>query len=111
MLNLLGGKVKNFESLGSLCGYDATLDLYCIDLEDKPKKIMWNIIFDFSFDFSMAFSLMKRALIYFILILCILSYFQACEPHVVPFGKLLRALTPSDLNSRVLTRDGVANAP
>jgi len=27
MLNLLGGNVENFESLGSLCGYDAPLTL------------------------------------------------------------------------------------
>ena len=102
MFNVLGGSVENFESLGSLCGYDAALDQYCIDLEDKLRKIMWNTIFDFSFDFSMAYSLIKRALIYFILILCMLSYFQACEPHVVAFDKLLHALTTSDLSSRVL---------
>jgi len=40
MFNLLGGNVENFESLGSLCGYDATFDQYCIDIEDKPRKIM-----------------------------------------------------------------------
>ena len=54
MFNMLGANVENFESLGSLCGYDATLDQYCIDLVDMPRKIMWNTIFDFSFDFSMA---------------------------------------------------------
>ena len=104
---MLGRNVDHFESLGSLCRYDAALDQYCIDLEDKPRKIMWNTIFDFSFDFS----LIKRALIYFILILCMLSYFQACEPHAVAFDKLLRALSMSDLNSRVLTRDEGADAP
>jgi len=95
MFNVLGGNVD-------LCGYDAALYQYCIDLKDKPRKIMRNTIFDFSFDFSMAFSLIKRALIYFILILCILSYFQACEPHTVAFDKLLRALTASDWISQVL---------
>ena len=44
MLNLRGGNVENFESLGSLCGYDAALDPYCINLEDKPRKIMWNTL-------------------------------------------------------------------
>jgi len=40
MLNLLGGNVENFESLGSLCGYDAALNPYCINLEYKPRKII-----------------------------------------------------------------------
>jgi len=57
MLNMLGGNVENFESLGSLCGYDATLDLYCVDLVDLPRKIVWHTFFNFSFDFSMAFTL------------------------------------------------------
>jgi len=75
MFNVLGGNLENFESLGSLCGYDAALDQYCIDLEDISRKIMWNTIFGFSFDFSMAFTFIKRALIYFALTLCMLSYF------------------------------------
>ena len=102
MFNVLGGNVENFESLGSLCGYDAALDPYCINLEDKPRKIMWNTIFDFSFDFSVAFDLLKRALIFFSLILCMLSFLQACEPHAVAFNKLMRALTMSDLRSRIV---------
>jgi len=39
-LNLLGGNVDSFLSLGYFCGYDASLDLYCIFLVDKPRKIM-----------------------------------------------------------------------
>jgi len=46
----------------------------------------------------MAFSLIKRALIYFILILWMLSYCQACKPFAEEFEKLLRAFTMSDLN-------------
>ena len=59
---------------------------------------MWTTIFDF----SMAFDLLKRALIFFSLILCMLSYLHACEPHAVAFDKLLRALTTSNLRSRVV---------
>ena len=40
MFNMLGGNVDNFLSLGYFCGYDASLDLYCIFLVDKPRKIM-----------------------------------------------------------------------
>jgi len=98
MLNLLGGNVENFESLGSLCGYNAALDPYCIDLVDMPRKIMWTTIFDF----SMAFDLLKRALIFFSLIFCMLSCLQACEPHAVTFDRLLRALMASNLRSRVV---------
>ena len=102
MFNVLGGNVENFESLGSLCGCDAALDPYYIHLEDKPRKIVWHTIFDFSFDFSIAFDFLKGALIYFVFILCMLSYLQACEPHVVVFNKLKQALTMSSLSSRVL---------
>jgi len=40
VLNTLGENVENFESLGYLSGYDAALDSYYIDLEDKLRKIM-----------------------------------------------------------------------
>ena len=90
---------------------DAALDPYCIYLVDKPKKTMWNTFFGFCFDFSMAFTLIKRALVFFVLFLCMLSYCHVCESHAKEFGKLLRALTTSDLNSRVLTCDRVADAP
>jgi len=100
MFNMLGGNVENFKSLGSLCGYDAALDQYCIDLEDMPRKIMWNTIFYFSFDFSMALTL--RGLILFFVLICMFSHCQACEPHAVAFDKLLRALIASDWISWVL---------
>ena len=98
MFNVHCGNVDTFESLGYFSGYYAALDPYCLYLVDKSRKIMWGTFFDFSFDFSMALSLIKRALIFFALILCMLSYCQACEPHAVEFDKLLRALTASGLN-------------
>jgi len=69
VLNVHGGNVETFESLGIFSGYDAALDPYCICLVDKPRKIMWHTFFDYSFNFSLAFSLMKRALVFFALIL------------------------------------------
>jgi len=77
MFKMLGGNNEKFESLGYFSGYDAALDSYCIDLVDKLRKIMWNTFFDFCFDFSMVFTFIKRALIYFALILCMLSYCKA----------------------------------
>ena len=65
---------------------------------DRPRKVLCDTFFTFLFDFSMAFPLIKGALIFFALILCMLSYCHACEPHAVEFDKLLRALTASDLN-------------
>ena len=53
VLNVLGGYVETFESLGYLSGYDVALDSYCLYLVDKPRKIMWSNFVDFSFDFSM----------------------------------------------------------
>ena len=100
MLNLFGENNENFESLGFLCGYDAALDPYCIDLVDLPRKIMWHAFFNFSFDFSMAFTL--RGLVLFFVLICRFSHSLACEPHAVAFDKLLRALTMSLLSSRVV---------
>jgi len=68
VLNLLGGNNENVESLGFLCGYDATLDPYYIDLVDLPSKITWNTFVTFPFDFSMAFTL--RGLILFFVLIC-----------------------------------------
>ena len=98
----LGGNVANLLSLGYFSGYDAALDPYCLNLVDIPRKILWNNFFSFSYDFSMVFIFIKRALIYFVFILCMLFYLQACEPHAVAFDKLLKALTVSYLKSRVV---------
>jgi len=38
MINMLGWNVANFISLGYFSGYDASLDPYCIYLEDKPRN-------------------------------------------------------------------------
>jgi len=47
----------------------------------------------------MAFTFIKRALIYFALILCMLSYYQAWRPFAEEVDKLLRALLMSDLRA------------
>jgi len=60
--------------------------------------------FVFAFDFSMAFSLMKRALTFFVLILCMLSYGQAWKPFAEDFDKLLRVLIASEWRERVLKK-------
>jgi len=43
MLNVIGGSDETFDSVGYLCGYDVTLGPYCINLVDKPRKILSNI--------------------------------------------------------------------
>jgi len=111
MLNLIGGSDETFESLGYLCGYDSALDPYCIFLVDKSRKIIWNTFFDFSFDFSLVFTLLKRALTLFAVIICVLSYSQAWKPFAEELNKFLRALTVFEWRARVLTYDGVADAP
>jgi len=50
----------------------------------------------------MAFDLLKRALIFFVIFIFMLSYSQACEPHAAVFDKLLRALTMFNLIRQVL---------
>jgi len=39
-LNMLGGNVDNFLFIRYFCGYDTSLDPYCIFLVDKLGKIM-----------------------------------------------------------------------
>jgi len=102
MFNVLGGIVYSLESLGYFREYDAALDPYCLNLVDIPRKILWNNFFSFSYDFSMVFIFIKRALIYFVFILCMLSYLQAWKPFAEEFDKLKRALTMSSLSSWVL---------
>jgi len=110
MLNIIGGSDETIESLGSLCGYDAALDPYCINLVDKPRKILSNIFCASSFDFSIAFTFMKRVINLFAMIICVLSHSQAWKPFVEGFDKLLCALTASEWRARVLTYYGVAYA-
>ena len=69
---------------------------------DKPRKIMWNTLFDFSFDFSMVIALLKRALTFFSVIIVVLSHCHACEPYAEAFDKLVSAMMASDSKSRVL---------
>ena len=86
MLNVIGGSDEPFESPGYLCRHDTALDLYCINLVDKPRKILSNIFFASSFDFSFAFKLLKRTITFFALVLYMPSYCQAWKP-------MLRSLT------------------
>ena len=62
IFNVLGVNVDTFESLGHFSGYYACLDLYCMYLTDKPRKVRWNIFINLSFDFFMALALLKRVL-------------------------------------------------
>ena len=78
------------------------LDPYNVLLADKSRKITWHTFFAFTFDFSMPFGLLNRELTFFIVIILMLSYFHACEPHILVFDKLLRALTTSFVMNRVL---------
>ena len=81
MFHMLGGNDGNFESLGYLSRYDAALDPYCINLMDKPRKIMWSTFFAFSFSLSMALTL--RGLILFLVLILMFSHSHACELHVL----------------------------
>jgi len=60
---------------------------------DKPRKILWNTFFGLYFDFFVAFALIKRALIFFALVLYMLSYYESWKPYVEEFDKLFLPLT------------------
>jgi len=96
ILNIIGGSDETFESLRSLCVYDAAIEPYCINLVDKPRKILSNIFFTSFFHFSIAFTLVKRALNLFAVIIYVLSHSQAWKHFAEEFDKLLRALTASE---------------
>jgi len=90
------------ESLDDISGFHPSFDPYCAYLEDVPRKIMWSTFFDHDFDFSMAFDEFKRALTLFALALLVFSYSHHSEMHAVVYDKLLRALTSSELTTRLL---------
>ena len=91
------------ESLGDVRGYNPSLDPYCAYLEDVPRKIMWSTFFDHDFDFSMALDKYKRALTLFAQSLLVFSYSHHLEMHAQAHDKLLRALTASELTTRILS--------
>jgi len=79
------------------------LDPYCAYLEDVPKNIMRRTFFDHVFDFSMAFDKCKRTLTTFASFLFAFSYLHHVKMHAKVHDKILRALTASELRTRVLT--------
>ena len=100
---LKGNLVDCSESLGTFRGYDPLLDPYRLYLEGMPREIALTIAFDYSADFSKAFDEFKRALILFAPSLPVFSYSRDSEMHAAMHDKLLRALTASELMSRVLS--------
>ena len=89
-------------SVGDISGFLRSVDLYCAYLENVPRKIMWSTFFDHDFDFSMAFDEFKRALTLFAPSLLVFSYSHPFEMHAKAHDKLLRALTVSELTTRIL---------
>ena len=73
-MDVLGGNVHDYESLGYLRGYDPSIDPYCVYPGDLPSKIMWTAFFNPSYDFSKAFDMVKRIPILFRVVFIIASY-------------------------------------
>ena len=69
-----------------------------------PRKIESTTFFDSYFDFPMAFDKIKRATL-FAASLLVFSYLHPFEMHSKAHDKLLRALTASELTTRVLSDD------
>ena len=100
---LKGNVVDCSESLTTFRGYDPFLDPCRLYLEGMPGEIALIIAFDYSADFSKAFDEFKRALTLLTPSLPVLSYLHHSEIHGAMHDKLLRALTASELMSRVLS--------
>ena len=102
MFSMLGGNVDDYVSLGYFRGYDPSIDPYCVCLEDLSRKITWTTFFNPSYDFSKAIDKVKRILHVFVVVFVIASYLLFSKLWSQEFDKLQRALTTSDLMSRVL---------
>jgi len=63
---------------------------------------MWSTFFDHDFDFCMEFNAFQRALTLFAPSLLVFSYSHHFEMHKTAHDKLLRALTASELRTRIL---------
>ena len=68
-----------------------------------PGEIVLIIAFDYSADFSQVFGEFKRALTLFAQSLPVFSYSHHSELHAAMHDKLLRALTASELMTRILS--------
>jgi len=79
MFNVLGENADNFLSLGYFSGYNASLDPYCISLEDLPRKIIWITCFNPFYDFFMGFDKVKRMPTLFRVVFIIASYLLLSE--------------------------------
>jgi len=93
---LEGNEIDCLDSLGTLRGYDPSLDPYILYLGSMPAKIMLTTTFNFFADFSKAFDKFKRALTLIPAFLFKCSYLHWSELHAQTFDKLLRALTASE---------------
>jgi len=90
------------ESLGAIRGYSPSCNPYCAYLEDVPRKIMCSPFFKHAFGFFlMTFGKFKRPLTLFASSLVVFSYLHHCEMPIITFDKLLRALTTSELRTRL----------
>ena len=74
IFSMLDRNVQDYLSTGYLRGYDPSIDLYCVRLEDLPRKIMSSTFFNPSYDFSKGLEKVKRILVIFRVFFVISSY-------------------------------------
>jgi len=99
---LEGNEIDCSESPGTLRGYDPSIDLYRLYLEDMLGKIILTSAFDYFSDFSNTFDMFRRALVVMHAFIFVCSHLYSSELHGQVFDKFMRALTASDLVARVL---------
>jgi len=101
---MLEGKTVDYtESLSTFRGYDPSLDTYILYPGNMLAKIMLKVAFNHSTNFSKAFNKFRRALIIISRFIFKFSYLHSSELHAQVHDKLLRALTASELRTRVLS--------
>ena len=63
VFDVLVGSIDDYVSLRCFRGYDPSIDLYCVRLEDLPRKIISTTFFNPSYDYSKAFDEVQRILV------------------------------------------------
>ena len=102
--NMLEGDVFDcVEPLGTFRGSDPFLDPNSLYLGNMPVKIFFTIPFNHCTDFSKACDKSRRTLTIISRFMFKSSYSHLSELHTQVFDKLLRALTASELGTRVLS--------
>ena len=97
MTYLKGRCLIVLDPIGTIEGYNPSLDPFHDYLVNMPRKIICTTFFDHSSDFSKAYDTIMRALTIIDVSSPVFSYIHHSRMHARVYDKLLRSLTASEL--------------